>query len=157
MKNLQTYISEKLIVNRNYKNINSKLLIPNNVHITGEETCKNIINTINEETENQKSDKVNDWFKGMHSNILKYCYCDITECDEHDYEKAIGKIFPNGLRNYMPKEYTNFESDDEYIPTNWDEYSSLAKFEIDDGKYVIVWIMKTKVMGNEHTLIYVFI
>lgn len=157
MKSLSSYIAEKLLVNKNFKNVSSKLFIPHDVHITGEEPCKNVIDTINESTMNKKSDKVNDLFKDMHRDTFEYCFCDITEDDEDDYEKNIGKIFTKDLRNYIPEEYINFESDDDYRPVNWNDYDSLAKFERDDGNYVIVWIMKNKVMRKEHTLIYIFI
>lgn len=167
MKTLSSYIksdkssfislNEKLIINKKYKNVSSKLFIPHDVHITGEETCKNIIDGINDSTMNQKSNKVNDWFKGMNRNILEFCFCDITEDDADNYEKSIGKIFTKDPRDYMPEEYINFESDDDHIPINWNDYDSLSKFERDDGNYVIVWIMKNKILGKEHTLIYIFI
>lgn len=150
-------VDEKLVINKKYKNVNSKLFIPHDVHITSEETCKNIIDGINDSTAYKKSDKVNDWFKDMNRNIFEYCFCDITEDDDDNYEKSIGKIFTKDLRNYMPEEYINFESDDDYIPINWNDYDSLSKFKTDDGNYVIVWIMKNKVLRKEHTLIYIFI
>lgn len=105
----------------------------------------------------KKSDKVNDLFKDMNRNTFKYCFCDITEDYRGDYEKGVGKIFPKDLRNYIPEEYINFESDDDYRPVNWNDYDSLSKFETDDGNYIIVWIMKNKILRNEHTLIYIFI
>lgn len=50
MKSLIKYLNEKLIINKNYKNVSSKLFIPHDVNVTGEESRKNDIDTINEST-----------------------------------------------------------------------------------------------------------
>lgn len=83
--------------------------------------------------------KVNKIFDDIHCDTLEYYFYDKENDNEYDYNKGFGKIFPKGIRNYKPAEYVNFDLSDDDCPDNWDDYNSLAKFETDDGNYVIVW------------------
>lgn len=152
MKSLSKYINEKLIINKNFKFTDDKINVPKSTHITGEESCKNVIDTIKEYNKDF-ANKVDKIFDDIHCDTLEYCFWDAVNDDEDDYKKAFGMIFPKGVRNYKPAEYVNLDLSDDDCHDNWDDYNSLAKFETKDGNYVIVWT----VIYRQQKTMYAFI
>ena len=138
MKSLIKYLNEKLLVNKNFKSTDDKICVPKSTRITGAEDYDMVIKTI-KDYNRHFDNKVDKIFNDIHCDALEYCFYDKENDDEDDYKKGFGKIFPNGVRNYKPAEYVNLDLSDDECPDNWDDYNSLAKFETDDGNYVIVW------------------
>ena len=131
-------VDEKLVINKDYKSTDDKINVPKSTHITGEESYDMVVKTIKEYSR-YFADKVDKIFNDIHCDTFEYCFYDKTNDDVDDYKKGLGKIFPKGIRNYKPAEYVNLDLNDDDCPDNWDDYNSLAKFETEDGNYVIVW------------------
>lgn len=163
MKSLSNYIksdksslislSEKLLINKNFKSAIDTISVPKGTHISGEEDYDMVIKTIKHYNDKDFNDKIDKIFDDIHCESFKYCFYDKVNDDENDYKKSFGKIFPNGLRNYKPVEYINFELNDDECPDNWDDYNSLAKFETYNGNYIIVWTA----IDSRLTTMYAFI
>ena len=137
LHSLNKYLNEKLLINKNFI-LDDKINIPKSTHITGEESYDIVIRTIKHNAKDY-ADKVDKIFNNIHCDGIKYCFYDRVNDEEDDYKKGIGKMFPKGLRNYKPAEYVNFDLSDDECPDDWDDYNSLAKFETEDGNYIIVW------------------
>ena len=162
MKTLKNYIAEKLVVipsqvneklliNKQYKDAKPDVFIPDDIHITGEESRKNIIGTIEDCCGKQKHKLIYDMFSSLNYDSYEYAFFDIND-DSDPCNKILDKIFPDGIEYYKDNYKDNA---DDYIPLNNNESEYLIKLNTinnDNKNTVIVWVST----DNGNTYIYIF-
>lgn len=129
MKPFNIYLLEKLKINKNFVDI-GKIKIPENIHITGNETRKNIIDTIKSYYDNKKTHKmIDELFSDIKDFSLDYCFYD----NENDgSSKNVEDILPGG-----PDKYKDIA--EECIELDEGNIDYLMKLRTTYNTYIIVW------------------
>ena len=100
LHSLNEYLNEKLLINKHYKSAQQDIFIPDDIHITGEESRKNVINTIEDYYRNNKNHKlIYDMFSSLNYDSCEYAFFDINDMTDPN-NKTLDKIFPNGIEYY---------------------------------------------------------
>ena len=150
LHSLNEYLNEKLLINKHYKSAQQDVYIPDDIHVTGEESRKNVIKTIEGCYGNTKNHKlIYDMFSSLNYDSCEYAFFDISD-DGDPHNKTLDKIFPDGIEYY--KKYAD---DYDYIQLDNSDSNYLIKLNTlnkDNKNTVIVWVSTEK--GN--TYIYIF-
>ena len=148
MISLSKYINEKLLINKHYKSAQQDIFITDDIHITGEESRKNVIKTIENCYRNNKNHKlIYDMFSSLNYDSYEYAFFDIND-DSDPRNKILDKIFPDGIEYY--KKYA-----DDYIQldnSNFDYLIKLNTLNKDNKNTILVWVST----DNGNTYIYIF-
>ena len=150
IRKLTTYLAEKLIISKNFKSADDKLTIQKGIHVTGEEDYKFVIETVKSYCEQEYKYKVDKIFDEISCKSFEYCFYDESSDSQDDYERGIGKIFKQPIKNYTPIDFVNLDMDNDI---KGDDFNSLSRFKTTDDRDVVLWIT----IDRDKKFMYVFI